>query len=168
MPAAPATGPDLRAWRLRLGWTQARAAAELRILVPSLRNLESGRREASGTLLRLAELLEQLHGPAAVAPSPEAAPRPPAEDAADRLVREVAVVVDDLGLAVAPDAVPLLAAEVGRLRRLRPGPRSPVIDVDAELVRAAREHAWRAAAGPGAPGLAEAAALVLGMFGSAP
>lgn len=62
------TGADLGPWRGRLGWSVPRAADELRILAPSLRNLESGRKTASGALLRLAEALEQLEcAPAPVA-----------------------------------------------------------------------------------------------------
>ena len=55
------TASDLRPWRSRLGWTQARAADELRIHVGSLKRLEGGRAVASGTLLRLVELLELHH-----------------------------------------------------------------------------------------------------------
>ena len=51
---------DLRAWRGRLGWSQTRAAAELRVVDSSLGNLESGCRQASGTILRLAEVLEEI------------------------------------------------------------------------------------------------------------
>lgn len=62
------------------------------------------------------------------------------------------------------DSLPLLAAEVARLRRPRTSRGCGWIDVDAELDRAAREHAWRAAAGPGTPELAPAAALVLDLL----
>lgn len=51
---------NLKDWRSRLGWTQATAARELCIEVGSLKNIEHGRKSASATLLRLAELIE-LH-----------------------------------------------------------------------------------------------------------
>lgn len=61
------TGADLTTWRSRLGWSTQRAADELRILPPSLRNLEAGRKQPSPALLRLAEVLEQLERAPALA-----------------------------------------------------------------------------------------------------
>lgn len=51
------TGVDLKAWRCRLGWSAQRAAAELRILGASFRNIEAGRKSASPALLRLVEAI---------------------------------------------------------------------------------------------------------------
>lgn len=65
---------DIAPWRSRLAWTQARAADELRIHVGSIKRIEGGRAEASGTLLRLAELLELHHGAMSASPEPIAAP----------------------------------------------------------------------------------------------
>lgn len=75
MPTPINTAADLRPWRGRLAWTQARAATELRIHLVSYKRLEACRAEASGTLLRLAEMLE-LHHAATTTANPVAAAEP--------------------------------------------------------------------------------------------
>jgi transcriptional regulator with XRE-family HTH domain len=53
------TREDLRAWRERLGWTQQRAADELRMHLYALRNVELGKRPVRGQMGLLAELIER-------------------------------------------------------------------------------------------------------------
>ncbi|WP_419729636.1 hypothetical protein [Lichenicola sp.] len=102
-------GADLAFWRGRMGWSVKRAAGELRILQPSMRNLESGRKAASSTLLRLAELLEQL----------EAAQEPSAAPAAQNAVRPVKSRVPKMSQAVPQDPFDAALARTC-VRDLRP------------------------------------------------
>ena len=53
------TGPDLAAWRARLGLSQAGAAKALGVHVHSLKNWEGGKRRISGVVRRLAEAVER-------------------------------------------------------------------------------------------------------------
>jgi DNA-binding XRE family transcriptional regulator len=89
---------DLRAWRARMGWTQARAAEELGIHLHTLKNMDGGQRSPSRTLLLLASLLERFSflrstltaamsdvpraGPAAL-PRPKKARKPSADFVAE-------------------------------------------------------------------------------------
>ncbi len=135
------TGSDLTAWRDRLDWTVVHAAAELRIQPTSLRNLEAGRKAASGPLLRLAELLETLHT------SPTSAPEPTPRPARRRKPKpEVLAPADAYHAAVSrarvgplsPEAHRLLRAEVERQRRIGPW------DPEPAGIRRERERAWEA------------------------
>ncbi len=75
----------LKAWRARMGWTQARAADELGMHVHSLKNIEAGRRPVRDSVLRLLGALERRGGRSVKAapgkrpqPAPEPAPAPAA------------------------------------------------------------------------------------------
>ncbi len=75
-------GEALKAWRQRMGWTQARAAEELGLHLHSLKNLEAGKRAVGGSLARLLDTLE-LRGRRSTKPTrSQAAASPPAEPAA--------------------------------------------------------------------------------------
>lgn len=50
---------DLRAWRERLGWTQAEAAEALQYSLDLYRSCEQGRRAVTPRMARLIELLAQ-------------------------------------------------------------------------------------------------------------
>jgi transcriptional regulator with XRE-family HTH domain len=75
----------LKAWRARMGWTQARAADELGMHVHSLKNIEAGRRPVRDSILRLLGALERRGSRSVKAapgkrlqPAPEPAPAPAA------------------------------------------------------------------------------------------
>ncbi|MGI4850678.1 MAG: hypothetical protein ACRYGR_01890 [Janthinobacterium lividum] len=110
------TAADIGPWRTRLSWTQARAAAELRIHLASYKRIEGGRGEASGTLLRLAELLELHHAAASVAP--ESVP------ASSQVVPTASVAASTVNVRTRTG----LSTPFGRLRRpaLKPAPAAPV------------------------------------------
>jgi transcriptional regulator with XRE-family HTH domain len=81
----PDGGNALKAWRTRMGWTQARAASELGMHVHSLKNIESGRRPVRDSVLRLLGALERRGGRSVKAapgkrlqPAPKPAPAPAA------------------------------------------------------------------------------------------
>jgi len=59
------TPTQLRAWRARLGLTQAEAAAEIRISLPQYKRLEGGRSEISGPISMACELVEIRAKPSA-------------------------------------------------------------------------------------------------------
>ncbi len=135
------TGADLSVWRHRLGWSVAGAAAELRVQPASLRNLESKRKRASDTLLRLAELLEERHA----VPTP--APAPPARPARRRKPKPLPMTVEESYAAalakarlgsLSPEAASMLRAEVDRQRRVG------TWDPEPYRARQAREAAWQA------------------------
>ena len=143
MPDLLTTGIDLYAWRARLGLSVVGGAAELRIQPTSLRNLEAGRKAASPTLLRLADLLELQH--AAPAPAPSPAPAPPVRPARRRKPKPVPLTVEESYAAalakarlgsLSPEAASLLRAEVDRQRRVG------TWDPEPYSARQAREKAW--------------------------
>ncbi len=137
MPATLLSGADLGPWRVLLGWSVTRAATELRIQPTSLRNLESGRKSASATLLRLAELLEHQHAAPTPAPAPTVRParkRKPLLTADEAY--EAAVSRARLG-PLSPEAARVLRTEVDR-QRARPW------DPEPYRARQERERAWEA------------------------
>ncbi len=138
MPTTMTTGADLGPWRHRLGWSVATAAAELRIQLTSLRNLEAGRKAASGPLLRLAELLELQHAVPTSAPAPTQRPtrrRKPVLTVNEAY--QAALAKARLG-SLSPEAASLLRTEVDRQRRIGPW------DPEPYSARRARERAWEA------------------------
>ena len=152
MPDLLTTGIDLYAWRARLGLSVVGGAADLRIQPTSLRNIEAGRKAASATLLRLAELLELQH--AAPIPAPASVQRPvrmrkPKPEYADAFKAAIAK-ARVTGLSA--EAVCLLRTEVDRQRA--GGSRYPADAVasgeDMEA-RRTREAAWRTAVGCDGP-----------------
>ncbi len=70
----------LKAWRARMGWTQARAADELGMHVHSLKNIEAGRRPVRDSVLRLLGALER-RGSRSVKAAPSKRPQPVPEPA---------------------------------------------------------------------------------------
>jgi transcriptional regulator with XRE-family HTH domain len=70
----------LKAWRTRMGWTQARAADELGMHVHSLKNIEAGRRPVRDSVLRLLGALER-RGSRSVKAAPGTRPQPVPEPA---------------------------------------------------------------------------------------
>jgi len=76
----PDGGNALKAWRTRMGWTQARAAEELGMHVHSLKNIEAGRRPVRDSVLRLLGALER-RGSRTVKAAPGTRPQPGAEPA---------------------------------------------------------------------------------------
>lgn len=174
------SGLDIREWRHRLGWTQAKASSELRIAVPSFKNIESGRKQASPTLLRLAELIEQLAAirSAVTEPEPEivtgakiepdVAPEPVAEpqpepvatsEPQSPLTAKVVQALSDLSIEIPSAALLMLVDAVNRIRHpdlYRRGAH----DESCRSMDAARE--WRALVGK--PGLEELAILINGFI----
>jgi transcriptional regulator with XRE-family HTH domain len=67
----------LKAWRARMGWTQARAADELGLHLNSFKNLEGGKRSIGGSLRRLLDAIEN-RGRAKPAKRRDPAPAPAA------------------------------------------------------------------------------------------
>lgn len=55
----PNDGNELRSWRKRMGWTQARAADELKMHLNSVKNIEGGKRSLRSSVRRLLDTLER-------------------------------------------------------------------------------------------------------------
>jgi transcriptional regulator with XRE-family HTH domain len=174
MPQIIKSGADIKEWRHRLGLTQAQAAAELRVKPQSVKNLECGYTKASPTLLRLAELLEQLSAVRNATTEPE--PEPDREKGAkidpdvasepiivpeppSPLTTKIIQALDDLSIEIPSAAVPMLVSEIQRVRF----PKSSMLGAHDESCRSmdtARE--WKTLVGK--PGLEELAILISGFI----
>ena len=90
-------GDELRSWRKRMGWTQARAAVELGMHLNALKNIEGGKRSIRESLRRLLDSLERRgrRGTKSTSgkpadPKPDLAPAPPSvSQAADAELIEI-------------------------------------------------------------------------------
>jgi hypothetical protein len=83
-------GEALKAWRQRMGWTQARAADELGLHLNSLKNLEGGKRSVGGSLRRLLDAIENRgRAKPAKRHDPVADPAPAATDATGAMDAEL-------------------------------------------------------------------------------